>query len=256
MTVIPDSRLTRWVRQNVELTTLALLVLLVAGLWAFAELADEVVEGSTRSLDADLLLLLRDPVSPDTPRGPWWLQEMGRDLTALGGVAALSLAILGTAGFFLLRHRIGSTVFLLAAAGGGMLLAAVSKDIFRRERPDLVAHGSLVETTSFPSGHSLMAAVVYLTLGVLIARSLPQRRLKAYVLCAAALLAILVGISRVYMGVHWPTDVLAGWIVGAAWAVLCLLVARLLARRGHVEEEQCDPPPVPARDHAPAARKS
>jgi undecaprenyl-diphosphatase len=222
--------------------------MIVLGVWAFAELADEVLEGSTRSLDADLLLLLRDPENLDLPRGPWWLQEMGRDLTALGGVAVLSLAIVGTAGYFLLGRRIGSALFLLASAGSGMALSTLAKGYFARERPDLVAHGSLVETTSFPSGHSLMAAVVYLTLGVLIARSLPKRRLKAYVLSMAALLAMLVGISRVYLGVHWPTDVLAGWIIGAAWAALCLLIARVLARRGHVEPERREPPLPTASD--------
>jgi undecaprenyl-diphosphatase len=128
-------------------------------------------------------------------------------------------------------------LFLLAAAGGGIAITGIAKEFFDRPRPDLVPHGSLVYTASFPSGHSMMAAVAYLTLGVLIARVLPQRRQKVYVLSVAVILTLLVGISRVYLGVHWPTDVAAGWLAGAGWALLCVLVARLLSRRGHVEPE-------------------
>ncbi|MCO6389254.1 phosphatase PAP2 family protein, partial [Aliihoeflea sp. 40Bstr573] len=125
----------------------------------------------------------------------------------------------------------------LASVGGGLLISSVAKEFFDRPRPDLVPHGSFVHTASFPSGHSMMAAVVYLTLGVLVARTLPQRRLKIFVLSLAAMTTILVGISRVYLGVHWPTDVLAGWLAGAGWATVCMLVARVLARRGEVEPE-------------------
>lgn len=220
-----------WLRDNVELTTLSLLALIVLGVWGLAELTDEVLEGSTSSLDQTLLLMLRQDGNPDIPRGPWWLREMGRDLTALGGVAALMLATLATAGFFVLTRAYRSTVFLLVSVSGGILISTFAKDIFNRPRPDLVAHGSLVESASFPSGHAMMAAVTYLTLGILIAKALPQRRLKAYVLGIAILLTLLVGVSRVYLGVHWPTDVLAGWVAGAAWAIGCFLVSRMLENR-------------------------
>lgn len=230
----------RWLRDNVELSVLVLMALAVSGLWAFAELADEVIEGTTRHLDRDILLLLRDPDEPDTPLGPWWVQEMVRDLTALGGLAVLTLATLGTAGFFAIRREWGSAVLLLLTVGGGIALSGLAKDFFERPRPDLVAQYSLVQTSSFPSGHTMMAAVTYLTLGAFVSRALPQRRQKAYVLGIAVAVTVLIGISRVYLGVHWPTDVLAGWLAGAAWAVLCFLVARALAARGHVEEEVCE----------------
>ena len=227
-------------RRNLELSTLVLLACLLMGLWAFAELADEVIEGSTRDLDRDILFFLREPGDPDRPLGPWWLQEMGRDLTALGGVAALTLATLGTAGFFAIRREWGSVLYLLVAVGGGIVLAGLAKDLFDRPRPELVAQYSLVRTSSFPSGHSMMAAVAYLSLGALVSRSLPGRRQKAYVLGLAILLTVLVGISRVYLGVHWPTDVLAGWLAGAMWAVLCVLGARTLGRRGQLEPDACE----------------
>ena len=227
-----------WLRRNLELSTLVILVLAVLAVWGFAELADEVIEGTTKNLDRDLLLLLRTEGDLSDPVGPWWLEEMGRDLTALGGVIVLSLATLLTGGFFLIRRQWGSMLYLWAAVGGGIVISSVAKEFFDRPRPDLVPHGSLVHTASFPSGHSMMAAVAYLSLGVLIARVLQKRRLKAYVLSVAVGLTILVGISRIYMGVHWPTDVAAGWLAGAGWAVICLIFARLLARRGHVEPDR------------------
>ncbi|MHA6347391.1 phosphatase PAP2 family protein [Roseivivax sp. CAU 1761] len=232
-----------WLRRNVELGTLLFLAAVVATVWGFAELADEVAEGTTQSLDQALLLLLRAPDDPANPIGPRWLQEMGRDMTALGGVAVLSLTTLAVSGFFLLRGRINSMIFLLAAVGGGILVSSLAKETFQRPRPDLVPHGSIVYTTSFPSGHSMMAAVTYLTLGVLIARVQPKRRVKSYILTLAVLLTGSVGVSRVYLGVHWPTDVLAGWLAGAGWALLCLMVARLLARRGQVEPERVETEP-------------
>ncbi|MEY8840068.1 phosphatase PAP2 family protein, partial [Cribrihabitans sp. XS_ASV171] len=160
-------------------------------------------------------------------------------------VVVLTLAILAAAGFFLLRRQFGTMFYLLLATGSGILVSGLAKRAFDRPRPELVPHDSIVYTASFPSGHSMMAAVTYLTLGVLIARVLPQRRQKIYVLTILTLIAVMVGISRVYLGVHWPTDVLAGWLGGAGWAVACLLVARLLAHRGHVEPEQSeDAPPA------------
>lgn len=227
-----------WLRRNIELTSLVVLALIVLAVWGFAELADEVVEGETRSLDRRLLLAVRTPGDLSTPIGPEYLQEMARDLTALGGVVVLTMLTVIAAGFFLLRRRYGTMLYLLVATGGGIAMSQLAKGLFDRPRPDLVPHGSMVYTASFPSGHSMMAAVAYLTIGVMIARTLPQRRLKTYVLAVAALLTILVGISRVYLGVHWPTDVLAGWLAGAGWALACLLLARVLARRGHVEPEQ------------------
>ncbi|MEE4121351.1 MAG: phosphatase PAP2 family protein [Paracoccaceae bacterium] len=217
--------------RNVEATALVLSSLVVIALWALAELADEVLEGATRDLDRDLLLLLRVPGDLSDPVGPPVLEEIMRDLTALGGIAALTLATVTVAVFFLLTRRYGQMAFVLVTIGGGILLSGLAKDLFDRPRPDLVPHGSLVHTASFPSGHAMMAAGAYLGLGALVARLQPTRRMKAYVMGVAVTITLAVGTSRVYLGVHWPTDVAAGWLAGAAWALLCLIAARALAAR-------------------------
>ena len=185
-----------------------------------------MIEGTTGTLDRHILLLLRTPGDLSNPIGPPWLEEMGRDLTALGGVAVLSLTTLVVSVFFLLMKRWTTALYIFATVGGGILISGIAKGAFDRPRPDLVPHGSIVHTASFPSGHSMMAAVAYLTLGVLIARVQTRMVMKVYVMAVAVLLTILVGISRVYMGVHWPTDVAAGWLAGGAWAMICLIIAR------------------------------
>lgn len=243
MTYRSISTLIRWTRRHIEITFLALLSMIVAAVWTLAELSDEVIEGSTRNLDRDILLLLRTPGDLSDPIGPLWLEEMGRDFTALGGVAVLTLTTLAVSVFFLLRHRWQSMLYILVTVGGGILISDLAKELIDRPRPDLVPHGSNVHTASFPSGHSMMAAVVYLSLGVMIARMQPRLVLKVYVLSVALLLTILVGISRVYLGVHWPTDVAAGWLAGGAWAMLCLVVARSLARSGHMEQAATEDAP-------------
>ena len=231
------SNFARWCRKHIEVTTLVLLSLSIGAVWTLAELTEEVVAGSTSSLDSDILLLLRTPGDLSDPIGPWWLEEMGRDLTALGGVAVLVLTTVVVSVFFLLQRRWSTMLYILVTVGGGIVLSSVAKEFFDRPRPDLVPHGSLVHTASFPSGHSMMAAVAYLTLGALIARVQPRLALKIFTLSVAVLLTLLVGMSRIYMGVHWPTDVAAGWLAGGAWAVACLLAARQLAKRGHIEDE-------------------
>jgi undecaprenyl-diphosphatase len=224
--------------ERLEAGTVILVLLVASALWTFLGIADEVREGETAGFDRWLLLALRDPADPTHPIGPAWLREVGRDLTALGGVAVLSLLTAAVAAWLALRRLWGATWLLLASVGGGILASTLLKLAFERPRPDLVPHLSHVATASFPSGHSMMAAVVYLTLGVLLARVEPRRRTKAFVLSVAVILTLLVGVSRVYLGVHWPTDVLAGWSIGAAWALLCWLVARWLQRRGAIETDQ------------------
>ena len=218
-----------------ELPVLVLMALLLAAAWAAIEIADEVLEGETHAFDTAILLAMRNPVDHADPLGPLWLEEMMRDLTGLGGIAVLVLVTAAALGYLLLMHRRRVALLVLVAVGGGMLLSLLFKAGFDRPRPDLVPHYSHVSTSSFPSGHSMMSAVAYLTLGALLARVHAARKLKAFFLGTAGLVTVLVGTSRVYLGVHWPTDVLAGWSAGAAWASLCWLVALYLERRGAVE---------------------
>jgi undecaprenyl-diphosphatase len=218
-----------------EASLLAVIGLLGALVWLFIKIAGEVREGETADWDRRLLLALRSAADPALPWGPPWVQEMARDFTALGGVAVLSLMTFAVVGYLLLARKRHAAVAVFVAVAGGLVLSSLLKLGFDRARPDLVPHGSLVYTTSFPSGHSMMAAVTYLTLGALLARVEASIRLKIYLLSVAVVLTVLVGVSRVYLGVHWPTDVAAGWTLGAAWALFCSLVMRRLQRRGAVE---------------------
>ena len=225
-----------WLARREGLALVAMLAV-AAGLFAFAELADAVVEGDTRAFDEFVLLGLRSATDPSDPLGPRWLEEMMRDFTALGGTGVLALVTLAAAGFLVLTGKRRAAAAVGVAVLGGLLLSNALKWGFARPRPDLVPHGQAVYTQSFPSSHAMLSAVVYLTLGALLARTQPRRRAKLYFLSVAAFVAVLVGASRVYLGVHWPTDVLAGWVVGAGWALLCWLVTLWLQRRGRVEAE-------------------
>ena len=171
--------------------------------------------------------------------GPDWLVEVGH-ITALGGIAVLSLLTLTVTGFLWLRRQYGAMWLVLAATLGGLTVTTLLKNSFDRPRPALVPHLSLVYTSSFPSGHSMLSATVFLTLGALLGRVVRQRRLRAYFLIVALTLTFLVGASRVYLGVHYPTDVLAGWAAGLAWAIICWLIARVLQRRGAVEHGEAN----------------
>jgi undecaprenyl-diphosphatase len=218
-----------------ELGLLTIALLAVGGIWLFIELADEMVEGDTRAFDEKLVTAMRNPKDPSDPVGPKWLEEFGRDVTALGGVGFLTLLTLAVAGFLILQHKRRSAMFIVAAIAGGVLISNLLKSGFDRPRPDLVPHGSYVYTASFPSGHAALSAVTYLTLGALLAQVQSRRRVKAYLIILALLITIAVGASRVYLGVHWPTDVLAGWTLGISWALICWLTAKWLQRRGTVE---------------------
>lgn len=220
-----------------ELPALLAVVVLSGGVWAFLEVADEVVERESRGMDEKMLLALRSTEDPADPLGPPWVEEMARDFTALGGTGVLTLIAIAAVGYLLLADRGRTALLTVTAVGGGLLISTLLKAGFDRPRPDLVPHGSIVYTASFPSGHSMMAAVTYLTLAAILTRVLSTPLLKAWALLVAVFLTLLVGISRVYLGVHWPTDVLGGWAAGAAWAALCWLAARQLQRRHVVEPE-------------------
>ena len=217
-------------------TLISLVAIAAAGL-LFAELVDEVLERESRAFDNAVLLALRNPLDPADPVGPMWLERIFREITILGGTTVVTLITIAVIGFLLVDSKRGAALLVFFSVIGGALLGPLLKVGFNRPRPDLVAHLVEVQTASFPSGHALLSAVAYLTLGALLARVMGQLRLKIYILTIALMLTVLIGSSRVYLGVHWPTDVLAGWLAGALWAVVCWRIAIALQRRGEVEAE-------------------
>lgn len=224
-------RLLAWLGAH-EAATLAALLVAAGGIWLFVELADDVLEGDTAAVDETLLLALRAPTDSSDPLGPTWVEELARDVTGLGGAGVLTFLTLAAAGFLALQRKRWLAAYLLAAVASGVIVSTALKLAFDRPRPELVPHGQIVYTSSFPSGHSMLSAVVFLTLGALLASGQRNLRLRTYLIGLAVFLTAIVGVSRVYLGVHWPTDVLAGWTAGAAWALLCwALAARLRSRR-------------------------
>jgi undecaprenyl-diphosphatase len=234
-----------WQRlKHTDLFILLAVALVVGGLWLFIELADEVAEGGTATIDERLLLALRNPTEPSDPLGPPWVEEAMRDFTALGGGSILFLLAASVVGYLLIQRRSRAAMLVALAVVGGALLSYLLKELFGRPRPALVPHGMYVYLASFPSGHSMQSAATYLTLGALLARMQTRRRLQLYMLALAMLITVLVGVSRVYLGVHWPTDVLAGWTAGAVWAALCGLVMSWLQHKGEVEPPVAESNPI------------
>jgi undecaprenyl-diphosphatase len=227
-------QLLRSVLRQESVILLAVLVVMVS-IWGFVEIAEEVVAGETQALDKWVVRQLRRADDPSVPIGPPWLVNAGKDITALGSVSVLLLLFAAVVGYLLLQRAYGAVWLVAVATLGGMLLSSVLKLSFSRQRPDVVPHLVEIYTFSFPSGHSMLSAVVYLTLGALLARIVPRRTGKIYFLTVALVLTFLIGLSRIYLGVHYPTDVLAGWSAGLAWALLCWLAARYLQHRGAVE---------------------
>jgi undecaprenyl-diphosphatase len=206
------------------------------GVLAFALIADETFEGETRGFDESILLALREPGDATNPIGPAWVEHALLDLTALGGYVILGMLVIGVAIYLLAAGKRGTALLVVGAVGSGTLLSETLKLGFARPRPDLVAHLAEVQSASFPSGHAMISAITYLTLGVLLTRAHKQRRTKFLIMTYAILLTLMIGLSRIYLGVHWPTDVLAGWALGAAWAALWWLGAWQLQRMGQVEK--------------------
>ncbi|CAN5225561.1 phosphatase PAP2 family protein [soil metagenome] len=223
-------RLIAWALR--EMGVVAALLVVALGLLIFMGVADEMAEGDTRGLDRAILYGLRQTADPSNPIGPKWLEIAAADITALGSVTVLSLIVLLMAGFFAASRRWREALILIAAPLSGTAVSQVLKNLFGRARPDAALHAVEVVNPSFPSGHAMLSAVVYLTLAVLVARFTDRRRVKVYAMAAGVLLTLLVGSSRVFLGVHWPSDVLAGWSLGAAWALAWWLAMWLWGRAG------------------------
>lgn len=218
-------------RLPVDAKMLAAFVIVMTLTLAFVRIASEVLEGETMAFDHFLITAPRSPADPALPIGPGWLRLFMIDITAFGGITGLVVIASIAAGYLLVRRQWAQAQFLVCATAGGWIVSDLLKSFFNRPRPDLVDHLVEVHSLSFPSGHAMNSAVVFLTLGALIARNHTERATRIYILTVAILLTLIIGFSRIYLGVHWPSDVMAGWIVGGLWAGPCWLIARKLQRR-------------------------
>lgn len=212
----PDLRPAAGSARPLWLAAIALLVFLAT--------AAAVASGLTHGFDEAVLLALRNPADLAQPLGPGWLQETGRDVTGLGSNGVAGALVLAAAAVLALAGQRRSSLFLAAIFVGALLLQGGVKALVARPRPALVPQAARVFTTSFPSSHATVAAALAVAIAVLLARAPGGRRMHGAAAVLAAGFAAAVGLSRLYLGVHWPTDVLAGWSLGAAWAALCWAV--------------------------------
>ncbi len=215
----------RGLLNKVESRVLLAALAVVLGVMAFAEIAEEVNEQETAAVDLQVLQALRVEDQLSQPVGPDWLTQVFDDITALGGMAVLALVTITVCLFLVLTGRGWNALLVFFTVASGVALSVLLKSLFNRPRPPAELHLVHTQTLSFPSGHAMMSAIVYLSLGVLVAHLVPRRSQKVFAVGVAALIAGLVGFSRVWLGVHYMTDVLAGWAAGLVWALLCHLGA-------------------------------
>jgi len=221
----PITNLVRGMRDmRVATLPMVLVALFGAGVFAFIQIADEMSEAELGGFDRRLLLAFRNPENLSQPIGPPWFKEFMAELTALGGYPLLTILVTVVVIYLLISRLYGPALFTVLSIVSGTAMSHLLKLVYDRPRPDLVEQLVSVHTPSFPSGHAAMSAVVYLTLASLIVRLVDSTAVRIYVLVVAALLTLSIGVSRIYLGVHWPTDVLAGWALGVAWASLSWLV--------------------------------
>jgi undecaprenyl-diphosphatase len=227
-------------RDRWELTLLVTGIAFLLLILTVTKLASEVLEGETLRFDRAILLGLREPTDLARPKGPRWMLSAALDITALGSATVLGLAVFSVAGFLVLQGLWRRAIIVVGASVGGWFLNGALKQLFQRPRPDIVPHLREAMSLSFPSGHALQSAAVYLTLGVLMMRFAHRRITKIYCIVVAALATVLVGLSRVYIGVHYPTDVIAGWLIGLSWALLCWTIERSLERQAGLKRERAE----------------
>ncbi len=215
---------------NIDLLMLLAAAALAFGTWAFVKIAELVTDSDNNGFDEWVLLSVRNPQDIADPVGPKWFEEAVRDITSLGGVAVLFLLVATAASFLVICRRYRTAFFLVLIIIGGECISLMLKSYFDRPRPNVVPALAYVQSASFPSGHAQLSAIIYLSLGTVLARVMPRKPQRVFILSVAMLMTLMIGASRVYLGVHYPTDVLAGWTVGITWALFCWFAARALQR--------------------------
>jgi undecaprenyl-diphosphatase len=211
-------------------------------LLTFGFIAAAVMAGATLKFDRYVMFAFRSSANNfSAPVGPLWVQEMARDVTALGSFSVLGLLLVAVTGYLLLVRKREQALLVLVAVLGGVVVNSLLKLAFGRPRQDLFAAAARVFTASFPSDHAALSTIAYMTLAALLARTIASRAVRIYLMAVAIALVVLVGASRVYLGVHYPTDILAGWCVGSAWALTCwTIMTRLrpgeMSRAGRSEQ--------------------
>lgn len=221
---------------NKEIKVLISILIIVFGALIFILIASEVTSNSTAKFDGNVIRSLREAGNYSQPKAPEWVTIAMTDITALGSGTVLLLFTLAVIGFLILQNQYNAIWLIAAATISGALITLGLKELFERARPDLIYRLVNVNSVSFPSGHSAMSAVVYLTQSSLLARIQKKRSARIYILTTALVLTLLIGLSRVYLGVHYPTDVLAGWSFGLAWASFCWFIAWYLERKNKLEK--------------------
>jgi undecaprenyl-diphosphatase len=201
------------------------------GVLAFVYIGHEVGEEELVQFDSSILLAFRDPADLSRTVGPPWLAESVVEITALGGYTLIVVLVAAVIGLLLINGLRGPALFVLLSVTTGWVTSHLLKSFYDRPRPDLVPQLDIVHTASFPSGHAMMTTLVYLTLASVIARLTEKTSVRIYVFAVAVAIALAVGLTRIFLGVHWPSDVIAGWALGAAWAALSWLAVSVLRRR-------------------------
>jgi len=219
-----------------EIKILLVLLTLFLSLFVFINIGILVTDGTTKQFDESIIKFFRVDENNSEPIGSYFLTESIRDVTSLGGETVITIITIFVLGFLFLRKRYDAMWLVLAATVGGALISLGLKEFYGRERPDISYRLIDVTQLSFPSGHSMMSAVVYLTQAAIIARIQKNKKIRIYILSAAIFLTLIIGISRVYLGVHYPTDVIGGWTIGLAWASFCWFVAWYLQRRNKLKK--------------------
>ena len=210
-------------------------VVIACLLFAFGVIAQNVIQGRSFAFDQKIIVALRDPANPSALLGPTWVQEAARDLTSLGSIIVVVVITLAVSGYLFIARKYAAAWLMFVAVFGGIMLNDLLKAVFARPRPDFLYQAVRVFTSSFPSGHAELSATVYLTIAALLAQDQSSARIAGYFIALASLLTILIGISRIYLGVHYPSDVFGGWCIGASWALGCWVTMTRLQRRGQAE---------------------